>query len=180
MGFEVIRESVVYGNRSFSVNGSRGAVIPGTRTEGLSRYRYVEDEGGTTGYRNGWDANLGERRYVGINVMLYAKGEAVGMNRLNVDDYTGGRGYLGKDIMGSVRGVSNDYGQLEERYEYDVFGETVCGGFNPGYESGVYREALRHGNRDVQLRLPGLPAGDGAVYDGGSDTGRGELVCLCE
>jgi RHS repeat-associated protein len=68
--------------------------------------------------------------------MLYAKGEAVGMNRLNVDDYTGGRGYLGKDIMGSVRGVSNDYGQLEERYEYDAFGKPYAGELNKGMNLG--------------------------------------------
>jgi hypothetical protein len=85
----------------------------------------VEDEGGTTGYRNNGDRNLGERRYVGINVSLYTKGEAVGMNRLNIDDYTGGRGYLGKDIMGSVRGITNEYGQLEEAVRIRCFRESV-------------------------------------------------------
>jgi hypothetical protein len=69
-GFEVIRESVVYGNGSFSVNGSRGMAVPSRGTEGLSRYRYVEEEGGITENRNGGDMNLGERRYVGINVTL--------------------------------------------------------------------------------------------------------------
>jgi hypothetical protein len=68
-GFEVIRESVVYGNGSFSVNGSRGAAVPNTGKGGLSRYRYVEEEGRASECRIG-DANLGERRYVGINVTL--------------------------------------------------------------------------------------------------------------
>jgi hypothetical protein len=54
MGFEVIRESVVYGN------GSRSMAAPNTGTRGLSRYRYVEEEGGISGYRSG-DANLWER-----------------------------------------------------------------------------------------------------------------------
>jgi RHS repeat-associated protein len=157
MGFEVIRESVVYGNGSFSVNGSRGAAVPNTGTGGLSRYRYVEDEGGTTGYRNSGDANLGERRYVGINVTLYGKGEAVGMNRLNIDDYTGGTGYLGKDIMGSVRGITDDYGHLEERYEYDAFGKPYAGdltqGMNLGYTGKPYDAVTgmyNYGYRDYQ------------------------------
>jgi RHS repeat-associated protein len=93
-------------------------------------------------YQNGGDGNLNERRYVGINVSLYAKGEAVGMNCLNIDDYTGGRGYLGKDVLGSVRGITDDYGQLEDRYEYDAFGKPYAGdltqGMNLGYTGKPY------------------------------------------
>jgi RHS repeat-associated protein len=78
-----------------------------------------------------WNAEFEEMRYL-VNVILYAKGEAVGMNRLNADDYSGGTGYLGKDIMGSVRGIRNEYGQLEERYEYDAFGKPYKGDLNNG------------------------------------------------
>jgi RHS repeat-associated protein len=101
------------------------------------------------------DGNLGERRYVGINVTFYAKGEAVGLNRLNADNYSGGTGYLGKDIMGSVRGVINEYGQLEGRYEYDVFGVAYEGemnrGMNLGYTGKPYDSATglyNYGYRD--------------------------------
>jgi RHS repeat-associated protein len=59
-------------------------------------------------------------------------GEAVGMNRLNIDNYTGGTGYLGKDIMGSVRGITDEYGVMEERYEYDAFGNPYRGEMNNG------------------------------------------------
>jgi RHS repeat-associated protein len=131
-GFEVIRESVVYGNGSFTTNGSAGMAVPSKGTGGLSRYRYVEEEGGISEYRNGGDMNLGDRRYVGINVTLYAKGEAVGMNRLNADNYSGGTGYLGKDIMGCVRGITDGYGVMEGRYEYDVFGVPYEGETNNG------------------------------------------------
>jgi hypothetical protein len=57
MGFEVIREIVVYGNGSFSVNGSVGAAVPNTGTGGLSRYRYVEEEGVSNAVVS--DTNLG-------------------------------------------------------------------------------------------------------------------------
>jgi RHS repeat-associated protein len=49
---------------------------------------------------------------------------------------------LGKDILGSVRSTSNDYGALEERYEYDAFGKPYKGdlstGMNLGYTSKPY------------------------------------------
>jgi RHS repeat-associated protein len=73
---------------------------------------------------------------VGINVTFYAKGEAVGMNRLNADDYGRGTGYLGKDVMGSVRGITDIYGVLEGRYEYDVFGAPYEGEMNRGMNLG--------------------------------------------
>jgi RHS repeat-associated protein len=69
---------------------------------------------------------------VGINATLYAKGEPVAVNRLNTETYTGGTAYLGKDVLGSVRGISNEYGQLEERYEYDAFGKPYKGDFGNG------------------------------------------------
>jgi hypothetical protein len=68
-----------------------------------------------------------EYRYSGINVTLYANGEAVAINRYSTQNFTGGTAYLGKDVLGSVRGVSNEWGQLEERYEYDAFGKPYKG-----------------------------------------------------
>jgi RHS repeat-associated protein len=63
-------------------------------------------------------------------------GRAVGMNRLNLDNYSGGTGYLGKDILGSVRGITDEYGVMEERYEYDVFGVPYEGEMNRGMNLG--------------------------------------------
>jgi RHS repeat-associated protein len=65
-------------------------------------------------------------------VTLYANGEAVAVNRYNTYDFTGGVAYLGKDILGSVRSVSNEWAQLEERYEYDAFGKPYKGDFSNG------------------------------------------------
>jgi RHS repeat-associated protein len=57
-----------------------------------------------------------------------------------VDNYTGA-GYLGKDIIGSVRGITNEYGIIEERYEYDVFGNPYRGDMNNGVRLGYTGKA---------------------------------------
>ncbi len=53
-----------------------------------------------------------------------------------------GTAYLGKDILGSVRSVTNGSGQLEDRYEYDAFGKPYQGdldnGMNLGYMGKPY------------------------------------------
>jgi hypothetical protein len=59
------------------------------------------------------EIKMPEHRYVGINATLYAKGEAIAVNRLNTDTCTGGTVYLGKDVLGNVCGLSNDYVLLE-------------------------------------------------------------------
>jgi RHS repeat-associated protein len=66
-----------------------------------------------------------------------------------------GRGYLGKDILGSVRGITDDYGQPEEQYEYDAFGkpyeEDLTQGMNLGYTGKPYdvvTETYNYGYRD--------------------------------
>jgi RHS repeat-associated protein len=56
----------------------------------------------------------------------------VAVNRHNTYDFTGGVAYLGKDILGSVRSVSNEWGRLAERYEYDAFGKPRKGDFTNG------------------------------------------------
>jgi RHS repeat-associated protein len=79
------------------------------------------------------------------------------VNRYNTDTYTGGTVYLGKDVMGSVRGISNDYGLLEDRYEYDAFGKPYKGdlnnGMNMGYTGKPYDTTTgmyNYGYRDYQ------------------------------
>ncbi|MDR2178218.1 MAG: RHS repeat-associated core domain-containing protein [Treponema sp.] len=72
-----------------------------------------------------------ERRRVGINAALYGKGEAVAAR---VD--SGGAAYFGKDVLGSVRTVTGEYGQIEERYEYDAFGKPYQGEFDQGLNLG--------------------------------------------
>jgi RHS repeat-associated protein len=49
---------------------------------------------------------------------------------------SGGAAYFGKDVLGSVRTVTGEYGQLEERYEYDAFGKPYQGEFDQGLNLG--------------------------------------------
>jgi RHS repeat-associated protein len=72
----------------------------------------------------------------------------------------GGAGYLGKDVLGSVRSVTGEYGTLEDRYEYDAFGKPyrgdLDGGMNLGYTGKPYDGATglyNYGYRDYSPLL---------------------------
>jgi RHS repeat-associated protein len=73
---------------------------------------------------------------------LYGKGEAVGTAWYDTERYSGGKAYLGKDVMGSVWSATDEYGAVEGRYEYDVFGEVyegdMSGGMKLGYTGKPY------------------------------------------
>ncbi|GHU09275.1 hypothetical protein FACS1894151_06700 [Spirochaetia bacterium] len=133
--FEVVREGITHVGGTFTTQFETGRLTDlNTGTEGSryrwigeaqndSRYRYIGDEAPTT-------------RYTGISVTLYGRGEAVAINR---NASTGGRGssaYLGKDILGSVRSSTNEYGIQEDRYEYDAFGKPYEGDFSGGMNLG--------------------------------------------
>jgi RHS repeat-associated protein len=181
--FEAIRESETFQYGGFTVRTSPGAVLPSQSTPGVieeGRFRQV-----TEGYST-WLGNSPppeqrggtappEYRYVGINATLYANGEAVAMNRLNTDTYAGGTVYFGKDVLGSVRGISNDYGLLEDRYEYDAFGKPYKGdlnsGMNLGYTGKPYdmiTGMYNYGYRDYQPEVARFttvdPVRDGANW----------------
>jgi RHS repeat-associated protein len=123
-------------------------------TEGYSTWL---PDGAPQSRANGETAVPAERKYVGISATLYANGEAVAVNRYDTATFTGGTVYLGKDALGSVRGATNDYGLLEERYEYDAFGKPykgdLNGGMNLGYTGKPYDTATgmyNYGYRDYQ------------------------------
>jgi RHS repeat-associated protein len=143
--FEAVREGATFRSGGFTTNytSSAALIAPTNSTEG-SRYRYITDEDSAddSKYRNTGDNASATERYTGINVTLYGRGEAVAMNRTSSDGVRSGAAYLGKDILGSVRSVSNDYGNLEDRYEYDAFGKPYKGdlesGMNLGYTGKPY------------------------------------------
>jgi RHS repeat-associated protein len=155
--FEVIREGETFTDGSFTTRYSEGIQwANNSGTEG-SRYRWIGE--GTERvktrslYEDGYGAAPG--RYTGISVTLYGKGEAVAVSRSASEGSRGGAAYLGKDILGSVKTTTNEYGSLEDRYEYDAFGKPYQGdltsGMNLGYTGKPYDTATglyNYGYRD--------------------------------
>jgi RHS repeat-associated protein len=139
MSFEIIREGVTFTDGSFTTKFSSGIQSTATRgTEG-SRYRWIGDEADEGQVRT---RNLDEGAYsspsrnAGTGVPLYARGEAVAISRGASTGSRGGAVYLGKDLLGSVRSATGEYGTLEARYEYDAFGTPYEGTFEEGMTLG--------------------------------------------
>ena len=63
--------------------------------------------------------------------MLYANGSPVAINRSS-----GTRGYLGTDILGSTRSVTDNHGVQESFYDYDIFGSLITGNYTAGADYG--------------------------------------------
>ncbi|GHU09270.1 hypothetical protein FACS1894151_06680 [Spirochaetia bacterium] len=133
--FEVVREGITYAGGTFTTQFETGRLTDlNTGTEG-SRYRWIGEAQNDSRYRYIGD-EASPTRYTGILVTLYGRGEAVAINR---NASSGGRGssaYLGKDILGSVRSSTNEYGIQEDRYEYDAFGKPYEGDFSDGMNLG--------------------------------------------
>jgi RHS repeat-associated protein len=145
----------------------------GEGTEG-SRYRWIgEEEGGSrTRIIEGESYQTTSGRYTGSLVTLYGKGEAVGLNRSASIGTRGGAVYLGKDVLGSVRTGTDEYGALEDRYEYDAFGKPYKGdmsrGMNLGYTGKPYDRATglyNYGYRDYKPEAARFTTAD-PVRDG--------------
>ena len=133
LSFDVVKESPVYASGGFTDTYNTGIQYPPTRRATGERYRYLDD--GTTGekYRHIEDNEYEtvSSRYAGERAMLYAHGAPVAVNR-----GSGSRGYLGTDIMGSTRSVTDSHGVQESYYDYDVFGSPVTGDFTTGVDYG--------------------------------------------
>ncbi len=163
MSFEVIRESAVFVDGSFTTNFTTQRITPNNNINPRDggRYRWIgEGSEYDNNYGNryryiseGEETNL-KTRYTGLQVTLYDRGEPIAMNHTSSSTGRGGTAYLGKDILGSVRSVTNESGQLEDRYEYDAFGKPYQGdldnGMNLGYmgkpydsNTGVYNYSYR-------------------------------------
>jgi RHS repeat-associated protein len=160
LGFEVIREGETFNDGSFTTRYSEGIQRQNnTGTEG-SRYRWISEGAENIRtrslYEDGYGATPG--RFTGISVTLYGRGEAIAVSASTGS--RGGAAYLGKDILGSVRSTTNEYGSLEDRYEYDAFGKPYKGdlttGMNLGYTGKPYDTATglyNYGFRDYQPEI---------------------------
>jgi RHS repeat-associated protein len=134
LGFEEIRAGATFSDGSFTTRYATGVVRPEAKEEGM-RYRWLGETG--NGIRGGNATGAATAvKYTGIQAVLYARGEAVGMNLTSSVGSRGGSLYLGKDILGSVRSSSGEYGTLEDRYEYDAFGKPYKGDLDNGMSLG--------------------------------------------
>jgi RHS repeat-associated protein len=134
LGFEEIRAGATFSDGSFTTRYATGVVRPEAKDEGM-RYRWLGET--ATGIRGGNATGaVTTAKYTGIQAVLYARGEAVGMNLASSVGSRGGSVYLGKDILGSVRSSSGEYGTLEDRYEYDAFGKPYKGNLGNGMSLG--------------------------------------------
>jgi hypothetical protein len=138
ISFEEVRRGVTFRDGSYTTRGSEGIETGGNLgTEG-SRYRWIGSGGGDEIRTRSEEET--ERtvtaRYTGVVAALYINGEAMGMNRSGSTGSRGGMVYLGKELLGSVRSTSGEYGGLEERYEYDVFGVPFQGDLTTGMDLG--------------------------------------------
>jgi RHS repeat-associated protein len=158
--FEAVREGAAFRDGTLTARYSSGApAANGTAEEG-TRYRWLggEEASGVRTQRIDGDAYAAvTARYAGTGATLYGNGDAIAVSRSAGANTRGGTAYLGKDVLGSVRGVSNELGQLEEQYEYDAFGKPYKGDFtsgvNLGYTGKPYdtvTDLYNYGYRDYQ------------------------------
>ena len=158
-GFEVIREGETYRDGSLTTRYASSNPLANAQTsQGTGeRYRWISDGSSTrtTTDENNYTMQQ-ETRYGGRGVTLYGRGEAVAVSYSSSSGGTRSM-YLGKDIMGSVRSVTVDTGAIEERHEYDAFGQPykgdLSGGMNLGYTGKPYNTTTglyNYGYRDYQ------------------------------
>ena len=134
LGFDVVKESPVYANGGFTDTYNIGIQYePAGRATG-ERYRYLDDGQGTSGKYQYIEDNAYQTvssRYAGERTVLYANGSPVAINRSS-----GTRGYLGTDILGSTRSVTDNHGVQESYYDYDIFGSPITGDYTTGTDYG--------------------------------------------
>ena len=135
LGFDVVKESPVYASGGFTDTYNTGIQYSPAGYATGERYRYLDDGVSATSekyqYIEDNEYQTVSSRYAGERSMLYAHGAPVAVNR-----GSGSRGYLGTDIMGSTRSVTDSHGVQESYYDYDVFGSPVTGDFTTGVDYG--------------------------------------------
>jgi RHS repeat-associated protein len=174
LGFEEIRRGVTFVDGSFTTRYATGIVRPAEKRDEGIRYRWLG-----TNTESGIDeeTETAAVRYTGIQAALYSRGEAVGMNRSASTGSRGGSVYLGKDVLGSVRSATGEYGTLEDRYEYDAFGAPdkgdLASGMNLGYTGKPYDTVTglyNYGYRDYKPEAARFTTAD-PVRDGAGSGG---------
>jgi RHS repeat-associated protein len=162
MGFEVIREGETFRDGSLTTQfATSERVRAGTSMQSNQptgeRYRWIsEDYNGGNTSADGY--SMESSRYGTRGVTLYGNGEAVAVSYSS--SASSRSVYLGKDILGSVRTATTDGGAVEDRYEYDAFGQVykgdLSGGMNLGYTGKPYDAGTglyNYGYRDYRPQV---------------------------
>ena len=134
LGFDVVKESPVYSSGGFVDTYNTGIQYSPAGYATGERYRYLDDGQGTSEKYQYIEDNAYKTvssRYTGERTMLYAHGSPVAVNRSS-----GTRGYLGTDILGSTRSVTDNHGVQESYYDYDIFGSPITGNYTTGADYG--------------------------------------------
>ncbi|MDY4593438.1 MAG: RHS repeat-associated core domain-containing protein, partial [Eubacteriales bacterium] len=135
LGFDVVKESPIYSNGGFTDTYNIGIQYSSSGRATGERYRYLDDGVSATSEKYQYIEDNAYQtvssRYAGERTMLYAHGSPVAVNRSS-----GTRGYLGTDILGSTRSVTDNHGVQESYYDYDIFGSPVAGDFTTGADYG--------------------------------------------
>ena len=134
LGFDVVKESPVYSSGGFVDTYNTGIQYSPAGYATGERYRYLDDGQGTSEkyqYIEDSSYQTVSSRYTGERTMLYANGSPVAINRSS-----GTRGYLGTDILGSTRSVTDNHGVQESYYDYDIFGSPITGDYTTGTDYG--------------------------------------------
>ena len=135
LGFDVVKESPVYASGGFTDTYNIGIQYSPAGYATGERYRYLDDGVSATSEKYQYIEDNAYQTvsswYAGERIMLYAHGSPVAVNRSS-----GTRGYLGTDILGSTRSVTDNHGIQESYYDYDIFGSPVAGDFTTGADYG--------------------------------------------
>ncbi|MEE0134258.1 MAG: RHS repeat-associated core domain-containing protein [Treponema sp.] len=134
LGFDVVKESPVHSSGGFVDTYNTGIQYTPAGFATGERYRYLDDGQGTSEKYQYIEDNAYQTvssRYTGERTMLYANGSPVAVNRSS-----GTRGYLGTDILGSTRSVTDNHGVQESFYDYDIFGSPITGNYTTGADYG--------------------------------------------
>jgi RHS repeat-associated protein len=137
--FEAVREGAAFRDGTLTARYSSDAPAANGVAEEGTRYRWLggEEAPGVRTQRIDGDAYTAvTARYAGTGATLYGNGEAIAVSRSAGANTRGGTAYLGKDVLGSVKTATGEYGALEERYEYDAFGKPYRGDFTSGVNLG--------------------------------------------
>ena len=125
--FDVIKQSPVFANGTFTDSLNTGVRWNGTGNPTGDRYRYISDDDTPTGTSSRYH---GERTQFSVNGTLAAQASSDGLQ------------FFTTDLLGSIRGNTDNYGTEAASYSYDAFGSLVQGNLSGNSDIGYTGKQL--------------------------------------